>query len=120
MVSQTAEAVDRYIERFPPEVRRVLCLIRETVRSAAPEATERMSYGMPSYRLKKDILHFGAFKKHIGLFPPVHETEFADRIAPYRGEKGNLRFPLDRPIPYELIRDIVSARVAAAKPPGDG
>ncbi|HEY7899997.1 MAG TPA: DUF1801 domain-containing protein [Caulobacteraceae bacterium] len=102
--------VDDYIASFPSEIRCILEKIRETVRSAAPTATERLCYRMPTYRLDRDILHFGAFKGHIGLYPPVREAELQDRIAPYRGEKGNLRFRLDRPMPYELIADIVLTR----------
>jgi len=76
-------------------------------------ATERISYGIPSLYLDGVIVHFGAFKGHIGLYPPVRDPELANRIAIYRGEKGNLRFPLDRPIPYDLIGDIVKSRVKA-------
>jgi uncharacterized protein YdhG (YjbR/CyaY superfamily) len=103
--------VDAYIGRFPPSVADVLTRLRETVRTAAPGADERMSYGMPTFRLGRDILHFGAFKGHIGIFPPVREVELAARVAPYRGAKGNLRLPLNQPIPYALVADIVRARV---------
>jgi uncharacterized protein YdhG (YjbR/CyaY superfamily) len=70
---------------------------------------------MPTYRLDRDIVHVGAFKEHIGFYPPVREAELQSRIRPYRGEKGNLRFPLDQPIPYDLIADIVTARVEQAR-----
>jgi uncharacterized protein YdhG (YjbR/CyaY superfamily) len=102
--------IDDYISGFPQEVAEVLSRIRSTIRSVAPGAVETMRYGMPTFRLNRDIVHFGAFKHHIGLYPPVRDPELASRIAPYRGEKGNLRFRLDHPIPYELIADIVSAR----------
>jgi uncharacterized protein YdhG (YjbR/CyaY superfamily) len=111
MAEDPAGTIDAYIARFPPEVAEVLSRLRETVRSAAPDAVERMSYGMPTFRLGRDMLHFGAFKGHIGVYPPVREPELAERAAPYRGEKGNLRLPLDQPIPYALIADIVKARV---------
>lgn len=107
-------SVDGYIERCRPEVQAVLREIQATIRRAAPKATERLSYNMPTFFLGRVLVHYGAFKGHIGLFPPVREPELQDRIAPYRGEKGNLRFPLDQPIPYDLIGEIVSARVKAA------
>lgn len=69
---------------------------------------------MPTFALDRDIIHFGAFKGHIGLYPPVREQELQSRALPYRGEKGNLRFPLDQPIPHDLIADIVKARVEKA------
>src|SRR5579872_2163018 len=102
--------VDRYVSSFPAEVQRVLQKVRQTIRKAAPMATERISYGIPSFFLDGVIVHFGAFKGHIGLYPPVRDPELANRIAIYRGEKGNLRFPLDQPIPYDLIGDIVKSR----------
>jgi uncharacterized protein YdhG (YjbR/CyaY superfamily) len=80
--------------------------------AAAPDATERISYNMPTFRLERDIVHFGAFKNHIGLFPPVRNPELESQVLGYRGEKGNLRFPLDQPIPYALIGKIVRARVS--------
>ncbi len=69
---------------------------------------------MPTYVLGRDILYFGAFKSHIGLFPPVRETEFLEETRQYRGPKGALKFPLDRPIPYDLIGRIAEARTRAA------
>jgi len=115
MAREIPPTIDDYISGFPAEVAQVLTRIRQTVRSVAPDATERISYGMPTFWLRKDILHFGAFKEHIGIYPPVRDADLADRVAPYRGEKGNLRFPLDQPIPYELIADIVKARVMRAQ-----
>ena len=115
MAQAPAETIDDYISGFPAEVADVLSRIRETIRSAAPDAVERMSYGMPTFRLNKDIVHFGAFNEHIGLYPPVRDPDLAGRIAPYRGEKGNLRFPLDQPVPHELIADIVKARAMRAR-----
>jgi uncharacterized protein YdhG (YjbR/CyaY superfamily) len=106
--------VDDYISAFPAETQRVLQDIRETIRRAAPTARERISYRMPTFALDRDIIHFGAFKGHIGLYPPVREPELQSRVLPYRGEKGNLRFPLDQPIPHDLIADIVKARVEKA------
>jgi uncharacterized protein YdhG (YjbR/CyaY superfamily) len=111
-------AVDEYIARFPPDVQQVLKRIRETIRQEIPTARERISYKMPTFSLEKDVVHFGAFKGHIGLYPPVREPDLQSRVLPYRGEKGNLRFPLDQPIPYGLIADIVKARVENSRGKG--
>ena len=115
MARETPRTIDEYISGFPAEVAQVLTRIRQTVRSVAPDAIEKISYGMPTFWLRRDILHFGAFKEHVGIYPPVRDADLADRIAPYRGEKGNLRLPLDQPIPYQLIADIVKARVMRAR-----
>ena len=83
------------------------------VRAAAPEAEEKISYQMPAFRLKGDLIYFAAFKKHIGIYPPVAGDERLRKdLAPYRGEKGNLKFPLDEPIPYPLIGRVIEARLA--------
>jgi uncharacterized protein YdhG (YjbR/CyaY superfamily) len=104
--------VDEYIASFPPQVQSVLEKIRLTIREAAPEAEEMISYRMPTFALKGNLIHFAAFKQHIGLFPPVKGDEKLEaEIARYRGEKGNLKFPLAEPIPYDLISRIVKFRV---------
>jgi uncharacterized protein YdhG (YjbR/CyaY superfamily) len=115
--------VDAYIASFPKDVQTVLGKIRATIKHALPEATERISYNIPTYRLERDVVHFGAFKRHIGVYPPVRDPKLAARLAKYRGEKGNLQFPLDRPIPYALIGEIAKslakprAKTARAKRP---
>jgi len=104
--------VDEYIEAYPPDVRAVLERIRSTIRSAAPDAQEAISYQIPAFKLNGALVYFAAFKKHIGLYPPVRgDARLEKAIAPYAGEKGNLRFPLDRPIPFDLIERIVKFRV---------
>jgi uncharacterized protein YdhG (YjbR/CyaY superfamily) len=110
---RTAPAdIDDYIGRFSPEVQAILEKIRSTIREAAPDAQEKISYQMPTFTLDGILIHFAAFQKHIGLYPPVKGDEkLQAAIAPYRGEKGNLKFPLDEPIPYTLIRRIVKSRV---------
>jgi len=105
--------IDEYIAAFSPDVQQVLQRICETVKGAAPTAVERISYGMPTFALRKVIVHFGAFNDHIGLYPPVRNPELQTKVRPYQGEKGNLRFKLDEPIHYALIAEIVAARVAA-------
>lgn len=106
------KTIDEYIAPFPPDVRAILQEIRATVRKAAPAAEERISYRMPAFRLDRDLIYFAAFKNHIGVFPPVRGDEKLDRqLARYRGPKGNLKFPLDEPIPYGLIRRVVQWRI---------
>jgi uncharacterized protein YdhG (YjbR/CyaY superfamily) len=117
--SKMPATIDDYIQASPPRVRHILERIRRTVRSAAPEATEVISYRMPAFKLHGILIYFAAFKNHIGLFPPVKgDPKLVKAAARYAGEKGNLRFPLDEPIPYDLIKRIVLHRVeqSASKP----
>lgn len=96
MVTGTSENIDDYIAGFPPEKRTILEKIRTTIRNAAPEAKEVISYRMPTFTKNGVLVHFAAFKNHIGLYPPVSgDAELEEALAPYAGEKGNLRFPLD-------------------------
>lgn len=105
-------SIDEYIAAFPPEVRSILHKIRSAIREAAPGAEEKISYRMPAFTLQRDLVYFAAFKSHIGLYPPVRgEQKLMQAVARYAGEKGNLKFPLDEPIPYALIGRIVKARV---------
>ena len=104
--------IDDYIAGFPPKVRAILEKIRDTVSSAAPDAEEVISYRMPAFKQGGILIYFAAFKAHIGIFPPVSgDARLEKAVAPYAGPKGNLRFPLDEPIPYDLIRRIVVLRV---------
>jgi len=104
--------VDEYIDGFSPEVQSILEKIRATIRQAAPGAEEIISYQIPAFTLKGNLVYFAAFKNHIGLYPPVKGDETLERkVARYAGEKGNLKFPLDQPIPYDLISKIVELRV---------
>ncbi len=118
MLSEAPTTIDGYIAGFPAEVGEVLTRIRQTIRQAAPAAAEKISYRMPTFYARRVIIHFGAFKHHIGIFPPVREPALQDRVAPYRGPKGNLQFPLNQPIPYDLIADIVKARIKSSAGPG--
>jgi uncharacterized protein YdhG (YjbR/CyaY superfamily) len=103
--------IDEYIAAFSPEVRSILEKIRVTIKKAAPDAKETISYQIPAFTLKGHLVYFGAFKKHIGFYPPVRDEKLRRETSIYAGEKGNLRFPLDKPIPYTLIGKIVKARV---------
>jgi len=104
--------VDEYIAAFPPEVRRILQRVRRVARAAAPEAREVISYRMPALKQNGVLVYFAAFKNHIGLYPPITgDADIAKAVAPYAGEKGNLRFPFDEPIPYDLIARITALRL---------
>jgi uncharacterized protein YdhG (YjbR/CyaY superfamily) len=104
--------IDEYIATFSPQVQSILKKIRLTIREAAPEAEEKISYKMPAFTLDGDLIYFAAFKKHIGIYPPVRGDEKLDKeLSRFRGEKGNLKLPLDEPIPYDLIRRVVKFRV---------
>jgi uncharacterized protein YdhG (YjbR/CyaY superfamily) len=116
--STTPKTIDEYIAACAPAVQPILQRIRATVRKAVPEAEEAISYRMPTFKLKGVVLHFAAFKEHIGVYPPVRgDAELVKNVAQYAGEKGNLRFPLRERIPYNLIGEIakVKARQNLAK-----
>src|SRR5262245_11395168 len=106
------ESIDEYIAGFPPRVRAILKKMRSTIHRAAPAAQETISYRMPAFTLHGALVYFAAFKEHIGCYPPVKgDAAIEKAVARYAGEKGNLRFPLDEPVPYELIERIVRHRV---------
>jgi uncharacterized protein YdhG (YjbR/CyaY superfamily) len=112
----TPQNIDEYIASSLPEVREVLEKIRATIRRAAPDAQETISYKIPAFKLNGIVVYFAAFKKHIGLYPPVRgDAKLEKAISPYAGEKGNLKFPLDQPIPYDLIERIVKLKVKQNK-----
>jgi uncharacterized protein YdhG (YjbR/CyaY superfamily) len=109
---QAPETIDEYIAMFPPAVQEVLEKIRLTIRAAAPAAQEAISYQIPTFKLNGNLVHFAAFKAHIGFYPPVKgDAKLVKAVSPYAGPKGNLRFPLDQPIPYDLIKRIAKLRV---------
>jgi uncharacterized protein YdhG (YjbR/CyaY superfamily) len=105
--------IDEYIAGFPSEVQEMLEKIRMTIRKAAPDAEETISYQIPTFTLKgKYLIYFAAFKKHIGLYPAPRGVEkFKKQLSVYEGGKGTVRFPLDKPIPFGLIERIVKFRV---------
>ncbi|MBE2224224.1 MAG: DUF1801 domain-containing protein [Anaerolineae bacterium] len=110
---QTAPTtIDEYIASFPPDVQEILQKVRATIKEAAPDAAETISYQMPTFTLKGNLVHFGAFKSHIGFYPvPSGIEAFAEELAPYRAGKGSIQFPFDKPIPYDLITKVVKFRV---------
>jgi len=104
--------IDEYIATFSPEVQAILEKIRLTIKNAAPRAQETISYKIPAFKMNGIFVYFAAFKNHIGLYPPVRgDAKLLKAISIYAGKKGNLQFPLDRPIPYGLIEKIVKLRV---------
>jgi uncharacterized protein YdhG (YjbR/CyaY superfamily) len=110
---QTApKTIDEYIAGFPPEVQAILQKIRLTIRKAAPDAKETISYQMPTFTLHGNLVHFAAFKTHIGFYPvPTGIEQFKAELTGYKQGKGSVQFPLDQPIPYGLISKIVKFRV---------
>ena len=107
-----AKDIDEYIAGFPQEVQEILQKVRSTIRKAAPEAEEAIKYQIPTFVLKGNLVHFAAFKNHIGFYPaPRGIEEFKEELAAYKGAKGSVQFPLDQPIPYDLIDRIVRFRV---------
>ena len=111
--NQTAPTtIDEYIVLFPPDVRTILEHLRATIHQAAPEAKEKISYGIPTFTLHGNLIHFAAYKNHIGLYPGATAIErFQDALAPYETSKGTVRFLLDAPLPLELIKRIIEERV---------
>ena len=105
-------SIDEYIATFPEEIRVKLEELRTTIRAAAPDAEEKISYQMPTFALKGNLVHFAAFKHHIGFYPAPRGIEaFKDELAIYDGAKGSVRFPIDKPLPLQLISRIVKFRV---------
>ncbi|WP_217809492.1 iron chaperone [Massilibacteroides vaginae] len=106
--------IDKYIQNFPDEVQEILVKIRELIKKLAPEAEEQMAYGMPGYKTnKKPLIYFGAYKNHIGLYAtPEAHAEFKDELSGYKQGKGSVQFPLNHPIPYELIERIIKFKLA--------
>jgi uncharacterized protein YdhG (YjbR/CyaY superfamily) len=110
--TQKPTDIDGYISQFPADVQAVLQEVRETIRRAAPAAEETISYSMPAFRQHGILVYFAAWKNHIGLYPPISGDKALEKaVARYAGTKGNLQFPLDEPMPFDLIERIVKLRV---------
>jgi uncharacterized protein YdhG (YjbR/CyaY superfamily) len=105
--------IDEYIASFPPEIREILEKIRSTIRKTVPDATEAIAYGIPTFRLNGNLVHFAAFKNHIGFFPTSSGiAAFRNELSSYTTSKGTVQFPLDMPIPYDLVEAITVYRAA--------
>ena len=110
--STPPENIDEYIAGFSTDVQRILQEIRRIIRQAAPDAEEAVKYRMPTFVLNGNLVHFAAFDKHIGFYPtPSGIDAFQDELSAYHNAKGSVQFPLDRPVPFKLIRRIVEFRV---------
>ncbi|MBZ9571128.1 DUF1801 domain-containing protein [Methanobrevibacter sp. TMH8] len=106
------ETIDEYISEFPKDIQEKLEKIRKTIQETTPEATEKISYGIPTFYLNGNLVHFAAYEKHIGFYPaPSGIENFKDELSEYKTSKGTIQFPLDKEIPYDLIKEIVKFRV---------
>ena len=113
MIKKQFKTIGEYIKAFPEDVQILLERMRQTIRKAAPEAVETISYQMPTFKLNgKNFVHFAAFKNHIGFYPiPSGIEAFKKELSQYNGAKGSVQFPLDKPIPFDLVEKIVIYRV---------
>ena len=117
MISKTPNNIDEYISDFPEDVRLILDQVRSTIKQAAPDAEESIGYGMPAFKTHgKPLVYFAAFKNHIGFYAtPTGHAEFAQELSKYKQGKGSVQFPIDQPMPLELINQIVEFRVIENK-----
>jgi len=110
---QKFDSIDEYIKQFPPEIQEILATIRKVIKESAPDAEEKISYQMPTFVLHGNLVHFAAYKNHIGFYPTPSGIEaFKRELSDYKGAKGSVQFPVGKPLPYELVSEIVKFRVA--------
>ena len=111
-MAEKINTIDDYIAGFDPEVQEALHELRHFIQSEAPEAKEKISYGMPAFYLNGNLIFFAAYKGHYSVYPSPSETvEFEQELAPYRSGKGTLRFPMDQPIPWDTLRKVIQFNV---------
>jgi uncharacterized protein YdhG (YjbR/CyaY superfamily) len=109
----TFKSIDEYLLQFPSEVQEILKTLRKVIKESAPDAEEKISYQMPTFVLHGNLVHFAAFKNHIGFYPtPSGIDAFKHELSEYKGAKGSVQFPIEKPLPFELISEIVKFRVA--------
>jgi uncharacterized protein YdhG (YjbR/CyaY superfamily) len=109
---RVSKTIDEYIAVFPKNVQSILEELRQAIREAAPEAKETISYQMPAFKLNGILVYFAAFKNHIGFYPTSSGIEaFKEKLSPYETSKGTVRFPINEPIPFDLIKEMVRFRV---------
>ncbi|WP_340372022.1 DUF1801 domain-containing protein [Peribacillus sp. FSL E2-0218] len=109
--AKTFHTIDEYILQFPEEVQEILKTVRNVIKAAAPEASEKISYQMPTFAIHGNLVHFAAYKNHIGFYPtPSGILAFEDALSDYKRSKGAVQFPLNKPIPYDVISEIVTFR----------
>jgi uncharacterized protein YdhG (YjbR/CyaY superfamily) len=110
--SKDYSSIDEYIESFPNEVQEILRKLRAVIKDAAPDAEEKISYRMPTFYQKGNLVHFAAYNKHIGFYPaPSGIQAFKNELSTFKGAKGSVQFPIDKPLPYQLIGKVVRFRV---------
>lgn len=110
--SNPAKTIDDYISDFPDEIQAILQELRQTIQKAAPDAEEAIKYGIPTFTLKGNLVHFAAYKKHIGFYPAPSGLEaYKEELSGYKGAKGSVQFPIDQALPFVLISKIVKFRV---------
>ena len=108
-----ATTIDAYIANFPPAVAERLTALRDIIRQHAPDAEERIAYGIPTFHLHRNLVHFGGFAGHVGFYPgPTGIAAFRTQLARFKGAKGSVQFPHDEPLPLDLVAEIVDFRVA--------
>ncbi len=109
----TFTSIDEYILQFPIEIQEILETLRKVIKKSAPDAEEKISYKMPTFALHGNLVHFAAYKNHIGFYPGSSGIDaFKHKLSEYKSSKGAVQFPLDKPLPYELISEIVKFRIA--------
>lgn len=112
MQKNNLNSVDTYISTFPKNIQILLQSIRKTIQKSAPDAEETIKYGIPTYVLHGNLVHFGGYKNHIGFYPaPSGISTFKDKLSAYKTAKGSVQFPIDKPLPVELITKIIKYRV---------
>ena len=110
---KSPQTIDEYMDNFPAQAQTVMRQMRALIHEIAPEATEKISYGIPTFVLGQNLVHFAAYKNHIGFYPASSGiAHFEEELKDYETSKGTVRFPLDKPIPYDLVRRITEFRVA--------
>ncbi|MFZ3058640.1 MAG: DUF1801 domain-containing protein [Candidatus Methanoperedens sp.] len=106
------KTIDEYIAMFPKNIQDILEKLRQVIKESAPEAEETINYGIPTFKLKGNLVHFAAFKNHIGFYPtPSAIVAFKKELSPYKQAKGSVQFPIDKPIPFDIVKKIVKFRI---------
>ena len=109
---QNFQTIDEYIKTFPKDIQKILEAVRKTIKKSAPDAEETISYQIPTFKLNGNLVHFAAFKNHIGFYPtPSGQKAFQKELSVYKSGKGSVQFPIGKPIPFTLIKRIVKHRV---------
>lgn len=111
-IAKKIKTIDQYLDAFPPEVKKVMEKIRQVIRQVAPDAIETIKYGIPTFVHNGNLVHFGGYKNHVGFYPAPSGIEaFKKQLVKYQSGKGTIRFPINKPVPFDLIKQIVKFRV---------